>query len=381
MRASRGAIRLGLGLLAAVCFGAVACARVQERPAAASPPPVAGAAAGKIDPASGPAKPASTDAADLNRKIFTRITPPAAEADLPLGSGDLIEVSVFDVPEFSNLRVRIPVGGTVTLPLIGAIAAAGLTPVELEKEIRTRLQQEYMNNPQVSVFVTEQKSQRVSVIGAVRSGGVYLLTGRVRLVDALAMAGGLADDAGQTLYLIRRGLAEPSAAGAASPEPAPAAGAGDGATSRPAPSPVQEAITAIDLQALADGREEFNLPIQSGDVINVPRAGSYYVGGEVMRPGSFVLKTRLTVEEAIVSAGGVKDVADWGDIRVYRPGLGGQREVLTYSLDEFQKGDVAPGVSPDDVIIVGKSKLKVFLYTLKDFLRPAVGASAIVPIP
>src|SRR5439155_18857590 len=113
-------------------------------------------------------------------------------------------VSVFDVHELAGLKFRISNSGSVALSLIGTLPAAGLSAVDLQSAIRARLQDKYMHDPQVSVFVTEHKSQRISVIGAVKNGGVFSLTGRLRLADALAMAGGLMDDAGLTVYGIRK---------------------------------------------------------------------------------------------------------------------------------------------------------------------------------
>src|SRR5207237_3805996 len=165
----------------------------QGRPTASSASVGHSTAAAEPSGAPASAVPVSTTVAtDLNRKLLSHLTPPTEETDLPLGPGDLIEISVFDVPELSSIKLRIPVGGSVTLPLIGAIPAAGLTPSELETEVRTRLQHDYMNDPQVSVFVTEQKSQRVPVMGAVKTGGVYSLAGPLRLAAPFAMACGLA---------------------------------------------------------------------------------------------------------------------------------------------------------------------------------------------
>ena len=136
---------------------------------------------------------------------------PTDAADLTLGAGDLIEVSVFDVPELSNLKARIPSSGAITLPLLGAVSAAGLTAGELQSVIRLRLQEKYMHDPQVSIFVTEHKSQRIFVSGAVKSPGPHELVGRVRLADALAMAGGLTDEAGRSVQVIRKRADAPTA--------------------------------------------------------------------------------------------------------------------------------------------------------------------------
>src|SRR5215831_9335425 len=148
--------------------------------------------------------PSNGRSATINTTLLREISPPMGDADLPLGPGDLIEISVFEVEELSKIKVRIPMKGTITLPLLGQVRATGLSPLELQDQIGDLLQQRYMHNPQVSVFVEEHVSQRVSVMGSVRKGGVYTLTSRLRLADALAMADGLADEADHTIYLIRR---------------------------------------------------------------------------------------------------------------------------------------------------------------------------------
>jgi polysaccharide export outer membrane protein len=306
------------------------------------------------------------------------------EMDLPLGPGDLLDISVFEVEELSHLKARIPLRGTITLPLIGPVQAAGRTAVELQDDIGHRLQQKYMHDPQVSVFVEEQRSQYISIVGAVRNGGMYPLSTRLRLADALALAGGLTDDGDHVVYVIRRlpaeAMAQPDAAGKAPgvPDiPTPPAGAPGGSPLAAATRQegMREAMVAIDLEALIGGRAELNLSLQSGDVIHAPWAGSFYVGGEVQRPGSFVLKSRTTLDQAIVAAGGVKNVAAWGDIRLYRPTSSGEPEVQQFSLKAFEKGEPAPELRKNDIVIVGTSQGKAILYGLRDFFRFGWGAS------
>jgi polysaccharide export outer membrane protein len=306
------------------------------------------------------------------------------ELDLPLGPGDLIDISVFEVEELSHLKARIPLRGTIILPLIGPVQAAGRTAIELQDHLRQRLQQRYMHDPQVSVFVEEQRSQSISIVGAVRNGGVYPLSTRLRLADALALAGGLTDDADRMVYVIRRVPAQaatpPNADGHAPKGPnlaalssaAPAGAALATAITQPA---MHEAMVAIDLESLVSGQAELNLPLQASDVIHAPWAGSFYVGGEVQRPGSFLLKSRTTLDQAIVAAGGVKELADWDDIRLYRSTGHGEPEVQPFSLNAFEKGEPPPELRKNDVVIVGKSEGKAILYGLRDFFRFGWGAS------
>jgi polysaccharide export outer membrane protein len=305
----------------------------------------------------------------LNGLLLNRVSPPGGEADLPVGGGDLIEISVFEVAELSSLKVRIPLRGTITLPLLGSIPAAGRTAIELEDDIRQRLRQRYMHDPQVSVFVHEHKSQRISVIGAVRVGGVFTITTRLRLADALALAQGLTDDADHVIYLIRRlpaGTMMRAQAGTPLERPAgpPVPGA-----------PTEEVMVPIDLDALVQGNEELNVALESGDVLNVPRAGSYYVGGSVERPGPFLLRARTTVAQAVMAAGGVRDDADWSDVRVYRPKPGGGQEVLAFSLNDFEAGKEAPEVQKNDVVMVGRSLGKAFFFGTLNVLKGVFGFS------
>jgi polysaccharide export outer membrane protein len=314
-------------------------------------------------PVLGPASPGN---AALNSRLLSRASSVLADSDLPLGTGDLIEVSVFEVEELSKLKVRISRRGTVALPLVGPFTAAGRTATELEADIRERLQQKYMHQPQVSVFVLEQVSQRIAILGAVRKGGVQTLHGRLRLADALALAEGLTDDADHNVYLVRR---------------VPAGTVVRAQAGVPVPRNVEpgveteEVMVRIDLDALADGREELNVTLEPGDVVHVPRAGSVYVGGSVERPGSLLLKRRTTVEQAIVAAGGVKDVAELEDVRIYRELPGGERQVLPFSYKEFEKGRPGPELQSNDVVIVGKSASKAFWYGFRDFFQGVFGIS------
>jgi polysaccharide export outer membrane protein len=341
---------IALGVIA-LAMGS--CAGAQRQATPASTPADAGATVPM------PTVPApAVNLAELNRKLLSQATSSDREGDLPLGPGDLVQVSVFEVPELTELKLRIPNSGTITLPLIGAVPAAGRTPSELQTAIRERLREKYLHNPQVSLFVQEHKSQRISVIGAVRTPGVFTLTGRLRLADGLAMAGGLADDAGPTLYVIRRVPAEMVAT---------ATNGSAGAT--------ESVMTVIDLNGLASGKTELNLPLHAGDVLEIPRAGTYYVGGDVNKPGSYLLRARTTVAQAPVVAGGVKETANWDDVRLYRTLADGTREVKHYSLNDFENGAASPELQANDVVIVGKSGTKAVLYWFRDFIKFGVGAT------
>ena len=318
--------------------------------------------------------PAPSTAA-LNSRLLEQAARSSEDTDLPVGAGDLLEISVFEVEELSKIRLRVPLRGVISLPLIGQIQATGRTTAELEDEIRTRLQRKFMHDPQVSVFLQEHNSQRVSVIGAVRKGGVFTLNRPIRLADALALAEGLTDEADRHVYVIRRApLAAVTGTGAAGAGTG-AAGAARATKSPPGGDVTAEVMAPIDLSDLADGREELNVALRSGDVVHVPRAGSVYVGGSVERPGSFLLRGKTTVQQAILAAGGVKDVADWSDVRLYRKTASGEVEVTSYDIEAFEQGKPAPELQRNDVVVVGKHAGKAFFYGFIDFFKGALGVA------
>jgi len=304
---------------------------------------------------------ANPEVAALNTRLLSHALPKTDDSDPVLGAGDLIEVSVFEVEELSKLKMRIPQRGVVRLPLLGAQQAAGRTVSEFEEVIRESLKKTYMHDPQVTVFVLENKSHTISVTGAVTKGGVHPLTSQLRVSDALALAEGLAPDAETTIYLVRRVSVE-------------AARRMEGenrerAAKLPADGTV-EVTVPIDLDALTRGQNDLNVVLQAGDVIHVPRANSYYVGGQVQRPGSFPLRTKTTLQQAISAAGGVKDTASWGDVRLYRVNANGQREIIKVDLDEIEENKApAPELRKDDIVIVGKHYGKTALYEIRDFVR------------
>ena len=107
-----------------------------------------------------------------------------------IGAQDLLQISVLGVPELSR-DVRVNANGQISLPLIDGVMAGGRTIPELEQEIATKLMERYLQNPQVSVFVKEYTSQRVTLEGALNKPGIYPLTGTTTLLQAVALAGGL----------------------------------------------------------------------------------------------------------------------------------------------------------------------------------------------
>lgn len=117
------------------------------------------------------------------------VVPSTIGADYAIGANDLLEVEVFGVSELKR-TVRVNSSGQVSLPLIGAVAVAGLTAADAQALIASAYEKDYLREPQVSIFIKEFTSQRITVDGAVVRPGIYPLVGQVTLLRALAMAGG-----------------------------------------------------------------------------------------------------------------------------------------------------------------------------------------------
>ena len=141
---------------------------------------------------------------EMNERIFNNTQPMVAETDPLLGPGDLLEVKVFEAPELGT-QVRVSSRGYVTLPLLGDVEVAGLTARQVEMKIEGLYRAKYIRDPHVSLFVQEHLSQKVTFVGQVKTPGTYELPSRMKLLDALALAGGLTEKAGSTARVRRVG--------------------------------------------------------------------------------------------------------------------------------------------------------------------------------
>lgn len=158
--------------LCSLCFGLAACA---SSPTMVSGTSTAVGSTGQSMP------PPDTTASG---GVYTGVS------DYRVGPQDLIEISVFQIPDLSR-TVRVNSGGQISLPLIGTLQAGGLTITELEAAIARKLEAKYLQNPQVTAFVKEFTSQRVTLEGAVAKPGIYPLSGRTTLLQTIAMSGGV----------------------------------------------------------------------------------------------------------------------------------------------------------------------------------------------
>jgi polysaccharide export outer membrane protein len=270
----------------------------------------------------------------------------SSPADYRLGPDDLVQVTIYNIPEKEiattprTVMLRVSQQGMIVVPLIGEVTVKGKTPGEVEQELATRYSK-YIRNPQVGILVTEYR-QRASVMGAVQRPGVFELTGPKSVIDLVALAGGITEKAGNQVHVYRY----------------------DHEGKRQS--------IVIDLLALANPSGQIidsksmdlvNLAVQPGDVINVPQAGMFFVDGAVHRPGSYPLGRHYTLTQALATAGGADvELADYSEIAIYRRRGPAKVETILVDLEKVRAGNSEDiQVQADDVVIVPMSPGKYFV--------------------
>ena len=201
-----------------------------------------------------------------------------AQGKYQIGAQDLLKVTVLDEAELSQ-SYRVDSDGTISFPYIGRVPAAGSTISALTDRIRTGLAAGYIKNPQVRIEIESYKSQAIMVSGEVRQPGKFPMTGQMTVLEALAMAGSPTTSASSELTIARK---------------KPGAEASDSELLR---------INWKDLQ-LGRGTD---VALLDGDLLNVPKAQTFFMTGQIRNPGSYVLEPGMTVQQAIATAGGLQD--------------------------------------------------------------------------
>jgi polysaccharide export outer membrane protein len=253
----------------------------------------------------------------------------AANADArqgyQIGQGDILKIAVWSQPELSG-EFTVDVAGGITMPLIGMVKAEGQTLAQVEEAIRSRLADGYLINPQVTIGVAQFKSQRVFVVGEVRTPGVVPLSGALSLVEALTRVGSLTEFAGGDLVVIRP---------ADGKEVTGPALAGD---------PGAKEILRVDIQQLQSRGPTSNIDLRDGDTVVVPRAEMIFVNGQVNAPGRYTYERDMTILMAISKANGINDLGSNRRIKIIRI-VDGKRAEL--------KAELGDKVLPGDTVQVG----------------------------
>jgi polysaccharide export outer membrane protein len=294
---------------------------------------------------------------------FAQQAPPAipVSSGYVLGPDDQIVIRSLEGLDLSDKPILIGINGNITLPVIGRVKAAGLTVEALESDLATRLKP-YIKDPQVSITLTEFRSQPVSVLGAVTTPGVYQLRGRKTLYEVLSLAGGPRDTAGSTVTITRH-----TESGAL---PLPNA----------TPDPTGGFTTAeLDIQEILAGKSPAtNIEIRPYDVISVSQGNSrqVYVVGDVQRSGAFPLglQRSVSVLNAISMAGGLGRTASPEKAKIFRKTAESQHQEIAVNIKLILTGKAEDiGLHPEDVLVVPTSSRKSFT----TYVVPALIASSV----
>lgn len=243
-----------------------------------------------------------------------------------LGPGDVIEVSVFQIEEL-NTTERVSGRGSIILPLLGEVDVGGQTASEVEELLAERLGADFLQDPQVSVFVSEFKSQRITVMGAVKNPDVYAVDRPRSLVEMLSMAGGLTEEANDRIYATRH-IDDPNT------------------------GQRQTQSVVVNLREILrdPNPEQYLVVMRGGDSIFVPKAGVVFVEGAVERPGAFPVEGDMTVLKALSQAGGAKWEAKQQGIEVFRTGVQQPYVVNVDAIREKQAPDLE--LEDGDIVVV-----------------------------
>lgn len=250
---------------------------------------------------------------------------PVADPVYRLGAADELKVTVFSETALSG-SFRIDADGSIAYPLVGRIIVAGMTVRDIELAIVERLRNGYVRDPRVSVEILQFRSRSVFIMGDVRTPGKYALEGDVTLLEVLALAGALTDSAGDEISIRR-----PNTPGATT------------GPSLPQDSDSAE-VVRVSVTDLQSGRLSSNLMLQDGDTIFVPGAPRIFVVGQVRSPGSYVLRGRLTVQQAVALAGGFTERGSTRGIKIRREEKPGEFREVNVKLTDF--------VQPNDTIMI-----------------------------
>src|SRR6056297_3471356 len=279
--------------------------------------------------------PQARDIDGLNQQLLSMaVNTDSSDGVYRLGPGDEISVNVFGVEELSD-NYRIDGMGRVSLPLIGAVEVSGYTLTETEDVLERRFGAEYLRNPQITVSVMAFRSQQFTAVGAVSQPRVYNTERQITLIEALAMAGGLAEKAGPYVYLTDR-------------------------VRNPETGELGTRSLAISVEDLTQSRPEVNVVLGEAALINVPPAGSVFVEGAVERPGVYQQRGETTVLKAIAMAGGLTFEAKRNTIFVLRrapeTGEWEQQQVAMDDIRASPNADIP--LSDGDIVVVENGAIR-----------------------
>lgn len=219
--------------------------------------------------------------------------------DYVIGPQDVLEIVVWDNEDLSG-KTAVTLDGYINYQLIGKVKAAELSTSELARKVTELLADGYLIEPQVTVRVVEYRSKKVFIVGEAVEPGTYYLTKKTTLVEAVSMAGGPTKEADREVIVVR-----PYADMLEDDQSTESLGS-------------RGRQIRVDLRSALEGDLSQNIFVEDGDSIFIPRAKTFFIMGEVRKPGEYKLERSTTVRKAISLAGGSSDKAALGRIKVVR---------------------------------------------------------------
>jgi polysaccharide biosynthesis/export protein len=266
---------------------------------------------------------------------------------LLIGPGDQLHLWVLDTPELEQ-RPRVSDSGDIPLEGIGTLHVAGLTPAEAAVKVRDFFESShFMNHPGITVTVDQYATQSISVLGQVKLPGVYSITAPRSVLDAIALGGGLLDNADRHVTVQRHDRS-------------------------------MKPVT-YDLSNDANEAMRNQVIVYPGDIILVPRAAIAYVLGDVSKPGGFVMQnnhSQLTALEAVSLAGGTLPSAVPAHAKLIHHASDGSYQEENLNFSRIQKGkDQDVQLQADDVIYIPFSYLRNIGASASGIVAAATSAS------
>ncbi|MCE5230700.1 polysaccharide biosynthesis/export family protein [bacterium] len=270
-----------------------------------------------------------------------------------IGPNDVIDIKVFEQARM-DASARVGGNGMINFPPLGNLRAAGLTERELENKIQDGLRGGYIRDPHVTVFTREIQARMYGIIGAVNLAGQYSSFGRMHLADLISKAGGLKPEAGEVAYVIR--FQQPAGEDEDSSE-----------------------TIKVDLDGLlVRGDRQWNIPLEASDLVNIPTAGTVFITGlGIQKPGTYPLVNRMTLQQLVDLAEGLKFEGD-RRILLVRTSERGEKSIYNVNYNELRASRTEDiQLRAGDKVIVDRTPFKTALAmtgrALAAVLRVVVG--------
>ncbi len=236
--------------------------------------------------------------------------------DYLVGSGDVLKIDVYDNADLET-TVRVTNNGTIVMPLLGQVKVGGMRLSDVTDKLTELLEDGYLINPQVNIFIEDFRSKKAVILGHVNKPGLIELRGNTTFLEIVSHAGGFKEEAGDTAT-IKRIFHD------------------------------KKEVIVVNIKSIVEGGDlSQNIPILDGDTIFVSKSGMCYVTGEVDDPDAYPCNSDTTVLKLIAKAGGFTGKASKSKVRIVRL-IDGEKTIL--------KGvGLHSEVKANDIIVVPES--------------------------